>query len=220
MGGKMTLENILTTAPVLPVLVIEERAHAVPLARALVAGGLPVLEITLRTAVALDAVKAIAAEVPEAIVGVGTVTRPAQFDEAVTAGARFAVSPGLTPNLLAASRCCPIPLLPGVFSPGEAMVARDEGFLRLKLFPAEQAGGVGMLRALSGPLADLCFCPTGGIGAASFREYLALPNVICVGGSWVAPSEAVKAGDWIRITRLAAEAATTVKQRPNKAPAA
>lgn len=184
------------------------------------AGGLPVLEITLRTPVALDAIRAIAAEVPEAIVGVGTVTRPAQFDEAATAGARFAVSPGLTPNLLSASRSWPIPLLPGVFSPSEAMAARDEGFLRLKLFPAEQAGGIGMLRALSGPLAELRFCPTEGIGAASFREYLALPNVICVGGSWVAPAEAIKVGDWVRITRLSAEAAAVGEHRPDRAPAA
>jgi len=215
----MTLDSILATAPVVPVLVIEQLGHAVPLARALVAGGLPVLEITLRTPVALDAVRAIAAEVPDAIVGVGTVTRAEQFEESKGAGARFTVSPGLTPRLLAASRYCSIPFLPGVFSPSEALAARDEGFDRLKLFPAEQAGGIGMLKALSSPIPDLAFCPTGGIGPSSFRDYLVLPNVVCVGGSWVAPTEAVKAGDWDRITRLAAEAAAARGTRESTASA-
>lgn len=214
----MTLDDVLTAAPVIPVLVIEDLAHAVPLAGALVAGGLPVLEITLRTSVALDAVRAIAAEVPDAIVGVGTVTRAEQFEESEGAGARFAVSPGLTPRLLAASRHCSLPFLPGVFSPSEALAARDEGFDRLKLFPAEQAGGLGMLRALSSPIPDLAFCPTGGIRPASVRDYLALPNVVCVGGSWVAPAEAVGLGDWDQITRLAAEASAVRGNRESVAP--
>lgn len=149
---------------------------------------------------------------PEAIVGVGTVTHAKQFDEVGQAGASFAVSPGLTPNLVAASRDSDVPFLPGVFTPGEALVARDQGFTRLKLFPAEQTGGIGMLKALYSPIPDLQFCPTGGIKADTFRSFLALPNVVCVGGSWVAPAEAVRAGDWQRITALAAE--TTSPERP------
>ena len=199
----MKIEQILSSAPVVPVLIIKELEHAVPLARALVAGGLPVLEITLRTPVALDAVRAMIAEVPGAIVGVGTITRAEQLAEAEQAGAQFAVSPGLTAGLLAASRDSAMPFLPGVFTPGEALSARDAGFTHLKLFPAEQAGGVGMLKALSSPIPELTFCPTGGIGPGTYREFLALPNVICVGGSWVAPPEAVAAGDWDRVTELA-----------------
>jgi 2-dehydro-3-deoxyphosphogluconate aldolase/(4S)-4-hydroxy-2-oxoglutarate aldolase len=202
----MDLDSILSTAPVVPVLVIDDLACAVPLARALVAGGLPVLEITLRTPIALDAVRAIASEVSGAIVGVGTVSLAEHFAASERAGARFAVSPGLTPRLLAASRDSSLPFLPGVFTPSEAMAAREEGFSRLKLFPAEQAGGIGMLKALSSPIPDLAFCPTGGIGPGSFRDYLALPNVVCVGGSWVAPATAVEAKAWDRITALAAEA--------------
>ena len=202
----MKIEEILSSGPVVPVLIIKELEHAVPLARALVAGGLPVLEITLRTPVAMDAVRAMLAEVPDAIVGVGTITRAEQFAEAEAAGAQFAVSPGLTASLIAASRDSTMPFLPGVFTPGEALSARDEGFSFLKLFPAEQAGGIGMLKALSSPIPELKFCPTGGVSPGTFRDYLALPNVNCVGGSWVAPTDAVVAGDWDRIRELAAAA--------------
>jgi 2-dehydro-3-deoxyphosphogluconate aldolase/(4S)-4-hydroxy-2-oxoglutarate aldolase len=201
-----TIDEILSKAPVIPVLVIEDAAHAVDLGRALVAGGLPVLEITLRTEAAMEAVRRMAAEVEGAIVGVGTVIEPAQLDASVAAGARFAVSPGLTSRLAAAAAGAPIPLLPGAMTPSEMMHARDQGYRRLKLFPADVAGGVAMLKALSGPLSDLRFCPTGGIKLAQLGDYLRLPNVMCVGGSWVAPSDAVTAGDWAHITRLASEA--------------
>lgn len=200
----MTLQEILRTAPVIPVIVLERADQAVPLARALVAGGLPVLEVTLRTPAALEAVAAIAREVPEAILGVGTVTRPEDLERSRAAGAVFAVSPGLTPALARAAQDSDLPLLPGVMTPSEAMAAREAGFKALKLFPARQAGGVPMLKALAGPLPDLLFCPTGGIGPADFRDFLALPNVACVGGSWVVPAAAIEAGDWDTITRLSA----------------
>lgn len=202
----MNIEQILSSTPVMPVLVIKQLEHAVPLAQALVDGGIRVLEVTLRTPVALDAVKAIADEVTDAIVGVGTLTRPEQFVQASDNGARFAVSPGLTRMLLNASAEFDLPYLPGVFSPSEAMAARDVGFEHLKLFPAQQAGGLGMLKALASPFPELKFCPTGGIGADSFRDYLAQPNVACVGGSWVAPASAIESGNWDEITRLAREA--------------
>ena len=204
----MNIEEILSSTPVMPVLVIKQLEHAVPLAQALVDGGIRVLEVTLRSAVALDAVKAIADAVPDAIVGVGTLTRPEQFVEASDHGAQFAVSPGLTRMLLNASAEFDLPYLPGVFSPSEAMAARDVGFEYLKLFPAQQAGGLGMLKAMASPFPELKFCPTGGISADSFREYLAQPNVACVGGSWVAPADAIESGDWDEITRLAREATT------------
>ena len=202
----MKIEDILNAAPVVPVIVIERIEQAVPLAQALVDGGLKVLEVTLRSDVAMQAVHEIAKAVPDAILGVGTVTRPEQFQESIEAGASFAVSPGLTDALLAASRDVQLPFLPGVFTPTEVMRAREQGFTRLKLFPASQAGGVGMLKALQGPLPDVAFCPTGGIGAANFVEFLRLPNVACVGGSWVCPADAVQAGDWDRIRQLAEQA--------------
>ncbi len=190
----------------MPVIVIEDLTHAVPLAKALVAGGLRVLEVTLRTPVAIDAVRSIAESVPDAIVGVGTLTHSEQFAKVIDAGAKFAVSPGLTPALAKASAQYDLPFLPGVFTPGEAMQARDAGFNHLKLFPAKQAGGIGMLKAMASPFPELTFCPTGGISAESFRDYLALPNVACVGGSWVAPSTLMRGGDWDGITELAREA--------------
>jgi 2-dehydro-3-deoxyphosphogluconate aldolase/(4S)-4-hydroxy-2-oxoglutarate aldolase len=202
----MKIEEILSAGPVLPVLVIEELGHAVPLARALVAGGIKVLEVTLRTPVALDAVTAIAKALPQAIVGVATLTRPEQFAQAANAGAQFAVSPGLTRVLLNASGQSELPYLPGVFTPSEAMAAHDVGFEYLKLFPARAAGGIEMLEELASPFHELKFCPTGGITAANFRDYLALPNVVAVGASWLAPAAAVAAGDWDTITRLAREA--------------
>jgi 2-dehydro-3-deoxyphosphogluconate aldolase/(4S)-4-hydroxy-2-oxoglutarate aldolase len=208
----MTLDEILSAGPVIPVIVVKRLEDAVPLARALVAGGVRVLEVTLRTPVALAAIEAIRKQVPEAIVGAGTVTRPFEFDQAVAAGAVFAVSPGLTGGLIAASRNAAIPLLPGVMTPSEAMTARDAGFSRLKLFPAQQAGGIGMLKAMAGPLPDLRFCPTGGITPETAAEYLRLPNVICIGGSWLAPEAAVASGDWRTVEKLAA-AATALASR-------
>ena len=199
----MNILDIMRIGPVIPVIVVEELAHAVPLAEALVAGGIRVLEVTLRTPAALAAIRAIAGEVPEAIVGVGTLTRPTDFADAKAAGARFGVSPGLTPALIEAARQTKLPLLPGVFTPSDVIAARMAGFGQLKLFPAQQAGGVGMLKALAGPFPDVTFCPTGGITAETAPHFLALPNVACVGGSWLTPKDALAAGDWNRITALA-----------------
>jgi 2-dehydro-3-deoxyphosphogluconate aldolase/(4S)-4-hydroxy-2-oxoglutarate aldolase len=192
--------------PIIPVIVIERLEHAVPLARALLAGGVRVLELTLRTPVALRAIQAIAAEVEGAVVGAGTITRAEEFDPCRRAGAVFGVSPGLTAELAAAAQASGLPLLPGVMTPSEVIAARAAGFRQLKLFPAQQAGGIGMVRALAGPFPDTTFCPTGGISAANARDYLALPNVACVGGSWLAPAEAIAAGDWARVTALARDA--------------
>lgn len=199
----MNVLQIMRTGPVIPVIVIERLEDAVPLARALVAGGIRVLELTLRTPVALKAIEAIANEVEGAITGVGTITRAEDFDAALKAGALFGVSPGLTPELIAAARDSALPLLPGVMTPSDVIAARAAGFTELKLFPAQQAGGVGMLKALGGPFPDVRFCPTGGIGAATAPDFLALPNVACVGGSWLTPADAIAAGDWGRITALA-----------------
>lgn len=203
----MSMGRILGLAPVIPVLRIERAADAVPMARALVQGGLRVLEITLRTPAAWDAIAAVCREVPEAVVGAGTVTRPDELDRARGAGAAFAVSPGATPALLDAARRAGLPYLPGVMTPSEVMAAREEGFTDLKLFPAAQADGQGLLKALAGPFPEVRFCPTGGITRQSCRDYLALENVACVGGSWLVPDEAVAAGDWARIAELALEAA-------------
>jgi len=199
-------------APVIPVLTIERVADAVPLARALVKGGLPVLEVTLRTPVALDALRAMAAEVPEAMVGAGTVLNAEQLDQAKRAGARFLVSPGCTRALAAAVGASGLPFLPGVQTVSEAMALSEQGFRLMKFFPADQAGGLGWLKAVAAPLAGLSFCPTGGIGADTASSYLALPNVACVGGSWVTPREAVATGDWQKVERLAA-AAANLKRR-------
>lgn len=198
---------VMRAGPVIPVIVIGDLAQAVPLAKALVAGGVRVLEVTLRTPAGLDAIRAIAREVPDAIVGVGTVTAPEEFAEARAAGAQFAVSPGLTPALAEAGRTSGMPCLPGVMTPSDVIAARAAGFRQLKLFPAQQAGGLGMLRALHGPFPDIVFCPTGGVTEETAPEFLALPNVACVGGSWLTPKAAVDAKDWAGITRLAARAA-------------
>jgi 2-dehydro-3-deoxyphosphogluconate aldolase/(4S)-4-hydroxy-2-oxoglutarate aldolase len=202
----MDIAAIAALAPVVPVLTIGRTADAVPLARALVKGGLPVLEVTLRTGTALEALKAIAAEVPDAVLGVGTVLEPGQFDQIRRAGARFAVSPGCTPTLVTAARVAGLPFLPGIQTVSEAMVLAEQGFRLLKFFPADAAGGLGWLKAAAAPLAGLRFCPTGGVGADSAQAYLSLANVACVGGSWVAPPDAVAAGDWERVERLAAAA--------------
>lgn len=208
----MDIAAIAARAPVIPVLTIETLDTAVPLARALVRGGLPVLEITLRTDAGLDAIRAVAGEVPEAIVGAGTVLNAAQLDQVQRAGARFAVSPGCTDALARAARSSGLPFLPGVQTVSEAMVLGELGFGILKLFPADAAGGLTWIKAVGAPLSVLRFCPTGGITAETAPAYLALPNVACVGGSWVAPRVAVATGDWQSVERLAA-AAAALKRR-------
>jgi 2-dehydro-3-deoxyphosphogluconate aldolase/(4S)-4-hydroxy-2-oxoglutarate aldolase len=207
----VNIREIVGLAPVIPVLTITDLEHAVPLARALSVGGLPVLEITLRTPVALAAIEAMRRAVPDAIIGVGTLTRAADFAAADRAGAQFGVTPGLTADLAAASRGARFPLLPGIMTPTELIAARNAGFNVVKLFPAEQAGGLGMLRALGAPFPDVLFCPTGGITRDSAPDYLALPNVVCVGGSWVAPRAMLAAGDWAGIEALARDAANLKK---------
>ena len=201
------LPAILSAAPVVPVLTIADRAVAVPLARALVAGGLTALEVTLRTPAGLDCIRAIAGEVEAANVGAGTVLDARQYEAAEKAGATFVVSPGVTNGLIAAAANSTVPFLPGVATASEAMALAERGYHYLKFFPAEPAGGIAYLRALGAPLPEIHFCPTGGIGAKNAPDYLALANVICVGGSWVAPAEAVAAGDWGRVTALARAAA-------------
>jgi 2-dehydro-3-deoxyphosphogluconate aldolase/(4S)-4-hydroxy-2-oxoglutarate aldolase len=208
MGDKT--EKLLSTLklqPVVPVLIIEDAKTAVPLARALVAGGLKAIEITLRTEAALEAVRLVAQEVEGAVVGAGTILNAAHYAAAVDAGSEFIVSPGTTQELLDVARQSDIPLLPGAATASEVMALREEGYKVLKFFPAEQAGGAAYLKALSSPLAGTLFCPTGGISLKNAMDYLSLPNVVCVGGSWVAPKELVSAGDWAGITKLASEAA-------------
>ncbi|MBB3541732.1 MULTISPECIES: 2-dehydro-3-deoxy-phosphogluconate aldolase [unclassified Rhizobium] len=208
MGEKTEkLLSILKLQPVVPVLIVDDVKSAVSLARALVAGGLKAIEITMRTSAALDAVRAVADEVEGAEVGAGTILNAAHWDAAVAAGSKFVVSPGATQELLDAARKSSVPLLPGAATASEVMALREEGYQVLKFFPAEQAGGAAYLKALSSPLAGTVFCPTGGISLKNARDYLSLPNVICVGGSWVAPKELVAAGDWVGITKLASEAA-------------
>lgn len=199
----LTALDVVRDAPVIPVIVLHEVRHAVPLARALVAGGIRMLEITLRTPQALQAMRAIAAEVPQAVVGAGTVRQAADAEAAQRAGARFAVSPGLTPALARACRALALPLLPGVATASEIMAAQDEGLNALKFFPAMQAGGTAMLRAWQGPFADVLFCPTGGVQPDNAPQLLALPNVACVGGSWLASAAALERGDWAQVTALA-----------------
>jgi len=189
------------------VLKINEAKDAVPLARALARGGLPVIEITMRTADALESIRRVAAEVPEAVVGAGTILTAAQFEEAAAAGSNFIVSPGATAQVFAAARDSAVPLLPGAITPSEMMLALEEGLDFLKFFPAEQAGGAAFLKSLASPFAGLRFCPTGGVTAGNASDYLSLRNVICVGGSCVAPDDAVKQGDWARIEKLSREAA-------------
>jgi 2-dehydro-3-deoxyphosphogluconate aldolase/(4S)-4-hydroxy-2-oxoglutarate aldolase len=199
--------DIVRDAPVIPVIVLQERSHAVPLARALVAGGIRMLEVTLRTDVAMSCIEAIAKEVPEAVVGAGTVRSSSDAKSAAAAGARFLVSPGYTPELGAACRDVGIALLPGVATGSEIMMAQADGYGQLKFFPAIQSGGAALLKAWQGPFGDVLFCPTGGITAANAGDFLALPNVACVGGSWLTPPDAIAASDWDRITRLARDAA-------------
>ncbi len=202
----MTLLEIMRASPVIPVIAIDAIEHAVPLAKALVEGGIRVLEVTLRTEHGLPAIRAMAEQVPGAIVGVGTLTRPEEFAAARDAGAVFGVSPGLTPRMVEAAKASGLPLLPGVMTPSEVMMAREAGFRQLKLFPAVPAGGVGMLNAIAGPLPDVMFCPTGGISQETASQFLACKNVACVGGSWLTPKDAIRNGDWKQITALAAAA--------------
>jgi 2-dehydro-3-deoxyphosphogluconate aldolase/(4S)-4-hydroxy-2-oxoglutarate aldolase len=202
----MTPKELCSRVRVIPVLVVEELEHAVPMARALAVGGLSVLEVTLRSACALDAIQAMREAVPEATVGAGTVLTPADVKACQAAGARFAVSPGATPALLDAVEESGLPLLPGAATPTEIMALGARGYDTLKFFPAEAAGGVAMLKALAGPLPGMAFCPTGGISPANAPDYLALPNVLCVGGSWVVPKDTVARGDWPKVAELAREA--------------
>lgn len=203
---RMTIEEVCRLAPVIPVMVIDDPGRAVPLAEALVAGGLRALEITLRTPAALDAIRAIAKSVPGAEVGVGTLRTPDDVVAAVDAGATYGVSPGFSHALMDAADRAGLPMLPGVATPSEAMAAAERGLGMLKFFPAEANGGVPVLKAWGSALLGLSFCPTGGVSLKNAPDYLALSNVVCVGGSWVAPKEAVAAGDWDAITRLAREA--------------
>ena len=195
--------QVMQDAAVIPVIVLNDLAHAVPMARALVAGGIRMLEVTLRTPQALACIEAIARAVPEAVVGAGTVRGRADARAAAQAGARFAVSPGYTTVLGQACRDAGLALLPGVASGSEIMMAQEDGFTELKFFPALQAGGTAMLKAWGGPFFDVRFCPTGGVTAQNASEFLALPNVACVGGSWLVPADALAQGDWPRITALA-----------------
>lgn len=198
--------DVMAIGPVIPVLVVDDKAHAMPLAAALVAGGIRVLEVTLRTPAAIDAIRAMI-EVEGAVVGAGTILCPRDAERAVAAGARFLISPGFTETLAAAARDLAVPLLPGVSSASDIMRGLDHGFSAFKFFPAKTSGGAPAVKALGGPFGGVIFCPTGGITPASAATYLSLPNVACVGGSWLAPAAAVRTGDWGRITALARAAA-------------
>ncbi len=209
---KVQPSTVLNASPVMPVMVIQDLENAVPLAKALVAGGIRVLEITLRTPIALDAIRAISQEVPEAIVGAGTILNPEQLQQAADAGAVFAISPGLTATLLAAAQKSSIALIPGISSLSELMLGMEYGLDHFKFFPAENAGGVPMLKAIAGPIPQVTFCPTGGISLKNYNEYLALPNVACCGGSWLAPADVVANKDWAKVTQLAQEAIAGVNR--------
>jgi 2-dehydro-3-deoxyphosphogluconate aldolase / (4S)-4-hydroxy-2-oxoglutarate aldolase len=205
----LSIDQILKVAPVVPVMVVERIEDAVPLARALYNGGLKVLEITLRTPCALDAITAMVEALPDdAVIGAGTIITPLDLEKAIKAGSTFLVSPGTTPALIEAAKSSSVPLLAGVATPTEAMNLYVQGFTHQKFFPAEAAGGVPMLKSIGGPLPQITFCPTGGIDLAKAPSYLALPNVACVGGTWMAPKELMKAGRWDEIERLAREAAS------------
>ena len=204
-SAALTARLVMQEAPVIPVIVLHDLRHAVPLARALLAGGIRMLEVTLRTPQALACMEAIARDVPDASVGAGTVRSSADAQAAAMAGARFAVSPGYTPAVGKVCRDLGLPLLPGVATGSEIMMAQEDGLTELKFFPAMQAGGMAMLKAWSGPFGDVSFCPTGGVTLQNAPELLALPNVLCVGGSWLVPADALERGDWALITRLASD---------------
>lgn len=207
---KIQPKDVLYASPVMPVMVIADLENAVPLAKALVEGGICVLEITLRTPVALEAIKEISQTVEGAIVGAGTILNPTQLQAAADAGAVFAISPGLTPTLLTAAQNSSIALIPGISSLSELMLGMEYGLDHFKFFPAENAGGVSMLKAIAGPIPQATFCPTGGISLANYNDYLALNNVACVGGSWLAPSEIIKNKQWDKVTELARQAVAGV----------
>lgn len=194
------------TSRVVPVIVLNDVAHAVPLAHALLEGGIDVMEITLRSSAALASIEAVAKAVPEMHLGAGTVTRVTEVQQVIDAGAKFALSPGCTDSLVNAVKIALLPFIPGVMTPGEVMLRREQGFTLMKLFPAAQAGGMGMLKALGAPIPDVMFCPTGGVSPENLKDFLTLPNVAMAGGSWLTPTDAMSAGDWKRITQLAREA--------------
>jgi len=204
-------QDVFATSPVVPVLVIKKLEHAVPLAKALIAGGINILEVTLRTPVALEAIELIAKELPDAMIGAGTVTNAEQLQQVTDVGAKFAISPGMTAELLAAGQAGSIALIPGISSTSDLMRARDAGYTHLKFFPAEAVGGVKAIKSIAGPFPDMVFCPTGGISLSNYHDYLALPNIHCVGGSWLAPDALMDAGDWDAITQLAKEAVEGAK---------
>jgi 2-dehydro-3-deoxyphosphogluconate aldolase/(4S)-4-hydroxy-2-oxoglutarate aldolase len=206
MREELSALDVMRAAPVIPVIVLHDVAHAVPLARALVAGGIRMLEVTLRTPQALQCIEAIARDVPEAVVGAGTIRSAADAQASALAGAKFGVSPGYTRAVGKACHDLGLPLLPGVATGSEIMVAQEDGYTELKFFPAMQAGGLAMLKAWQGPFGDVTFCPTGGIHVGNAAEFLALANVACVGGSWIVPADAIRDGDWARIEQLAREA--------------
>ena len=212
--GKLTALQVMQDSPVIPVIVLTDAAQAVQMARALVAGGIRMLEVTLRTPQALACIEAIARDVPEAVVGAGTVRNAADAQASAMAGARFIVSPGYTSALGQACRNVGLPLLPGVATGSEIMMAQADGLSELKFCPAMQAGGAAMLKAWGGPFGDVRFCPTGGVSVANAAEFLALPNVACVGGSWLTPADVLARGDWAQITALALQASQLARQAP------
>jgi 2-dehydro-3-deoxyphosphogluconate aldolase/(4S)-4-hydroxy-2-oxoglutarate aldolase len=209
---KIQPKDVLNAGPVMPVMVIQNLDDAVPLAKALVAGGIKVLEITLRTPIALDAIRLISQEVKEAIVGAGTITTPEQLKAAEDAGAVFAISPGLTPSLVTAAKAGSIALIPGIASLSELMLGMEYGLDHFKFFPAEAAGGIPMLKSIAGPIPQVTFCPTGGISPENYNAYLKLSNVAGVGGSWLVPADAVKSKNWSKVTELAKQAITNVER--------
>jgi 2-dehydro-3-deoxyphosphogluconate aldolase/(4S)-4-hydroxy-2-oxoglutarate aldolase len=202
----LTIKEIMTISPIVPVMVINNVEHAVPLAKALVKGGLKVLEITLRTPAALESIRRIKAEVPDAIVGAGTIINIETLNQAIEAGAQFIVSPGTTDKLIDAALATGVPLLPGIANPSDAMRLLEKGITAMKFFPAEAAGGVPMLKSIGAPIPQIMFCPTGGVSQKNVKEYYRLPNVACVGGSWMCAANLVDAENWDEITRLSAEA--------------
>jgi 2-dehydro-3-deoxyphosphogluconate aldolase / (4S)-4-hydroxy-2-oxoglutarate aldolase len=207
---KIQTKDVLNACPVMPVMVIQNLDDAVPLARALVAGGIKVLEITLRTPIALEAIRLISQQVSDAIVGAGTIANPVQLQAAEDAGAVFAISPGITPSLLNAANNGKIALIPGIATLSELMLGMEYGLDHFKFFPAEAAGGIPMLKAIAGPFPQATFCPTGGISPGNYNEYLQLPNVACVGGSWLAPQAVVNEKNWAKVTELAKKAIADV----------
>lgn len=209
----LTALDVLTASPIVPVIAIKNLKDAVPLANALIEAGVKVLEVTLRTNCGLEAIKAIKQQVPNAIIGAGTVTNALQYQQAVEAGAQFVISPGLTESLLQKSTEYEIPFIPGIATPSELMLAKDYGLSYLKFFPAEINGGIKALQAFKGPFSEIRFCPTGGINEKNYQDYLALENVLCVGGTWFVPNDAIEQGDFTKITELAKSAIKNLESK-------